>query len=223
MEMELFCFTLACFVLQRYTCQTHGHSDEACVVEGLLGALDNGDMLEIVDLGLPGLDGLALHDGELLYEKRLPHVDGLDHIVDHAAALGDCALLAGLPGPLDGMCAVEGAWEGRVEVDDRNAGGLQRAKEGERENQHPAGTDHEVRLLSNDQLGQVCVEAVSGSLTLLRGLAWNALVVGLERVHGGRDAGIGCSCDSVGLRRRGEDSCDSAVQLPRTAPCGSID
>ena len=203
-----------------YVC---GSSCEAGIVEGLLGALDDGDVLESVDLGLPGLDGLALHDGELLHEKRFPHIDGFNHIVDHAAAFSDLALLASLPGPLDGVCAVESAGECRVEVDDRDTDGLQRAEEGKRENQHPAGTDHEVRLLGNNQLSQVCVEAVPGSFALLRGLAWNAFVVGLEGVHGGGDAGVGCSRDSVGLRRGGEDPCDDAVQLSGTAPCGRID
>lgn len=172
-------------------------------------------MLEGVDLGLPDGKRLARDDRELLHEKRLAHVDGLDDIVDHAAAVGDPALLAGLPGPLDGVCAVEGAGKRRMEVDDGHAGGLERAEEGERENEHPAGTDHEVGLLGQHEGGEVAVEAVTGRLAGRRVRLGDALVVRLERVHGGGDACVSGPREPVGRRRRGDDPGDGPVELFR--------
>lgn len=187
-----------------------------------LCTFDDGEVLEGVDLGLPLVDALALDDRELFHDERLAQVHLLDHVVDHAAALGNQAALAGVPGALDGVGALEAAGERRVQVDDGDVLLLERGEAGAGEDEHPAGTHHEVGALLDDEARQVGVEAVPGLLPAGGLVLADSLVVRFQRMDQAGNAGLGCPLQPVRLGG-GRDHLDNVpLQRPVFAR-GGID
>ena len=144
------------------------------------------------------VDGLALPALDLPHDEGLTSVDLLDDLVDHDAGVRDFARLEGVPRALYRVRPVKLPGQGRVEVEDADAGADERVEEVLREDVHEPGEDDEVRLVVQDAGREEGV--VVGAR-----LAWVRLCVGEEREDVRGDVGRGCALEAVRVLAVRED------------------
>ena len=144
------------------------------------------------------VDRLALSALYLPDDEGLAPVDLLDDLVDHDAGFRDLSRLERVPRALYRVCAVKLPGEGRVEVENADAGADERVEEVLGEDVHEPGEHDDIWAVGQDA-GREEGVVVGARLARVR------LCVGEEREDVRGDVGRGCALQAVRVLAVRED------------------